>query len=63
MRNRENTEVTGIAHKEEPQTETAVRKKEDKVREYKEVEPEKDKHTLLKPKRVKIRAIITHDKS
>jgi len=42
------TETTGI--EEEP----------DK---YKSIEPEKDKHTLLKPKRVIIRAKITHDKS
>jgi len=30
---------------------------------YKSIEPEKDKHTLLKPKRVIIRAKITHDKN
>lgn len=43
------------------QTETTdIEEESDK---YKSIEPEKDKHTLLKPKRVIIRAKITHDKN
>lgn len=62
MRKRKQVETTGYAAQEAPQTD-ATEKEEEGIRDYKEVEPEKDKHALLKPKRVIIRAIITHDKS